>query len=121
MTRSSLAEEPVIAEDIVQQNEEIMDEKFPEILLTDWRGSALTLIEELVANAQSLSDDEIRTKAHKAAGSTLAIGGHQLGTTLRTVSQLVQSGSRDLAIEIVQDIPLYLEAFKSAIEESKAG
>jgi hypothetical protein len=117
MSRESLQDEPVLDEEIVEQNFELMEERFPEIIVDEWKSGTIPLIEELIASGASLDDGDLRAKAHKAAGSTLQLGGHQLGTALRTVSHFVQSGSRDLALEILQDVRGYYDAFLNAMKE----
>jgi hypothetical protein len=118
MSRASLQSEPVLDNDIVEQNFELMDERFPEIIVEEWNSGTVPIIQELISSGASLEDGDLRAKSHKAAGSTLQLGGHQLGTALRTVSHLVQSGSRDLANEVLQDISGYYEAFLAAMKES---
>jgi hypothetical protein len=119
MTRESIAQEPVIDSEIVEQNRELMDEEFPDALMDDWKATARLLIQELIERHEKLDDDDLRTKAHKAAGSTLQLGGHQLGTALRTISHLVRCGSRSIATGILEDVPQYLSAFVSFIDETK--
>jgi hypothetical protein len=119
MTRESIAEEPIIDNEIVEQNQELMDEEFPDALFEDWRETAHVLIQELIQDHEKLTDEDLGAKAHKAAGSTLQLGGHQLGTALRTISHLIRSGSRNLAVEILQDIPQYLAAFVSVMNGSR--
>lgn len=119
MSRESLRGEPVLDEEIVQQNEELMDEKFPEILLEEWDQSVVPMIKDILANNATMSDDDLRAKSHKCAGSALQIGGHQLGTSLRTVSHMIQSGNRELANGILEDIPEYFDAFVNEIKNSK--
>jgi hypothetical protein len=117
MTRESLEFEPVLDEEIVEQNLELMDERFPEIIVDEWTANTVPLIRELIDSHKAMDDQELRQKAHKGAGSTLQLGGHQLGTALRTVSHLVQSGQRDLAEQIISDVPAYFEAFQNAMKE----
>jgi hypothetical protein len=117
MTRVSLQDEPVLDEEIVEQNFELMDERFPEPIVEEWRETIVPIIKELIDSSASLSDQDLRLKAHKCAGSTLQLGGHQLGTSLRTVSHLVQSGQRERANEILIDVPGYFAAFEQAMAE----
>jgi hypothetical protein len=117
MTRESLESEPVLDDEIVEQNLDLMEEKFPECLVEEWTGSIVPLITEMIEKTSTLSDDTLRLNAHKCAGSTLQIGGHQLGSALRTVSHLVQGGQRDAALGIIEDLPGYLTAFKDAMSE----
>jgi hypothetical protein len=118
MSRESLEAEPILDNEIVEQNLELMDEKFPECLVEEWTSNIVPLITEIWEKTAALDDNTLRLNAHKCAGSTLQIGGHQLGTALRTVSHLVQSGSRDVALGIIQDLPGYFEAFKAAMKEA---
>jgi hypothetical protein len=118
MSRTSIQSEPILDNDIVEQNFELMDERFPEIIVEEWNSGTVPIIQELITAGTSLEDGDLRAKSHKAAGSTLQLGGHQLGTALRTISHLVQSGSRDLANEILLDISGYYEAFLGAMKES---
>ena len=117
--RESLREEPVTDSGILEQNVELMDEKFPEELLEDWNATVLPTIEEILKGFKSMSDEDLRLKSHKCAGSVLQIGGRQLGTALRTISHLVQGGSREIAHEILEDVPGYLKSFQKAISDSK--
>jgi hypothetical protein len=117
MTRESLQDEPVLDDEIVEQNFELMEERFPEIIVEEWRSGTVPIIEELISAGASLDDGDLRAKAHKAAGSTLQLGGHQLGTALRTISHLTQAGSRDRALEILPDIQGYYDAFLNAMKE----
>lgn len=119
MTRESLRDEPVVDCDILEQNLELMDEEFPEPLMEDWNDSVLPLIRQILEEHAGMTDDDLRAKTHKCAGSVLQIGGHQLGTSLRTVSHLVQGGSREVASQILSDIPEYLAAFEQAIKDSQ--
>jgi Zn-dependent oligopeptidase len=119
MTRESIAEEPVVDDEILEQNRELMDDKFPDALIDDWQATARVLIQELIEEYEKLNDEDLQAKAHKAAGSTLQLGGHQLGTALRTVSHMMRSDARNKAVEILQDVPKYLSSFISVIYESK--
>ena len=119
MSRESLKAEPILDDEIVEQNEELMDEKFPEIMLTEWYSSVVPSINEVIQNYSTMSDKDIHQKTHKAAGSCLQLGGHQLGTALRTISHLVQAGNKEEAGKILEDIPLYLDSFENAIKATK--
>ena len=119
MSRDTIRQEPVLDNEIVEQNEELMDEKFPDELLEDWNSATVPVISEIIANYKSMPDEELRQKSHKCAGSALQLGGHQLGTALRTASHLIQAGSRDEANGILEDVKGYYEAFDKAIKDSK--
>jgi hypothetical protein len=118
MTRDSLESEPVLDDEIVEQNLDLMDEKFPECLVEEWTANIVPLITEIIEKPGSLNDDAMRNNAHKCAGSTLQIGGHQLGSALRAISHLVQGGQRDAALGIIEDLPGYMEAFQNAMKEA---
>lgn len=118
-TRESLRDEPVTDADILEQNMELMDAEFPDELMEDWYQTVVPTIRDILATHKQLSDEELRLKSHKCAGSALQVGGHQLGTALRSVSHLIQSGSREIAEEILEDVPEYLAAFEKAISDSK--
>lgn len=119
MSRESIRDEPVLDMDIVEQNEELMDEKFPDELLEDWNSATVPVIKEIIANYKTMDNEALRAKSHKCAGSALQLGGHQLGTALRTASHLIQAGSRDLAEDILQDVEEYYNLFEQAIAETK--
>ncbi|EAY12478.1 hypothetical protein TVAG_128920 [Trichomonas vaginalis G3] len=119
MTRESLREEPVIDEEIVEQNLELMDAKFPDELMEEWNVTIIPLIHEVIDNFAKLDDMDCYQKAHKCAGSALQIGANQLGQALRTVSHLRKGGQFEPAKEIMEDVPGYLEAFEKIVAESK--
>ncbi|OHT10285.1 hypothetical protein TRFO_04321 [Tritrichomonas foetus] len=119
MSRESIRDEPVLDLEIVEQNEELMDEKFPDELLEDWNAVTVPTIKEIISGFKGMSDEDLRLKSHKCAGSALQLGGHQLGTALRTASHMIQAGSRSQAEEILEDVQGYYDAFDKAIQDSK--
>lgn len=119
MSRESIQNEPILDDEIVEQNEDLMDEKFPEIMLKEWYESVVPSIKEIIDKHSSMDDESLRLKTHKAAGSALQLGGHQLGTALRTISHLIQAGNRDDANSILEDVQNYLDAFENEIQATK--
>lgn len=119
MDRETLKTQPVLDQEIVEQNLDLMDEEFPDELLEDWYETTVPTIKDILATYKTMKDEDLRAKTHKCAGSALQIGGFQLGTALRTASHLVQGGSRDLAEGILEDAQGYLDAFEQAIQDSK--
>ena len=119
MSRQSIREEPILDEEIVEQNFELMDEKFPDEFMEEWYESIVPLIHEVINNFDSLEDMEAYEKAHKCAGSALQIGANQLGQALRTVSHMRKAGNMVSAKEIMEDVPEYLETFEKIVKESK--
>lgn len=119
MDKESLRTQPVLDQEIVEQNLELMDEEFPDELLEDWYETVVPTIKDILATYKTMTDDDLRAKTHKCAGAALQIGGFQLGTALRTSSHLVQGGSRDMAEGILEDVQEYLDAFEQAIQASK--
>ena len=119
MSRESLRDEPVLDNEIVDQNYELMDEKFPDELMGEWYSSIVPLIHEVIDNFDKMTDIEAYEKAHKCAGSALQIGANQLGQALRTVSHLRKAGNMSTAKEIMEDVPGYLDTFQKAVDETK--
>ena len=119
MSREQIREEPVLDQEIVDQNYELMDEKFPEELMGEWNEQIVPLIHEVIDNFEQLNDQEAYEKAHKCAGSALQIGANQLGQALRTVSHLRKAGNMATAKEIMEDVPEYLATFEKIVAESK--
>lgn len=119
MSRESLRDEPLLDEEIVEQNFELMDERFPEMLMEEWNENIVPVIKEVLANHKDMDDKSLSEKTHKSAGSALQLGANQLGQALRVVSHMVKDGNRDEALGILEDIPEYLEAFEKAVAESE--
>lgn len=119
MTRESIRGEPVLDEEIVEQNLELMDAKFPDELMEEWNATIIPLIHEVIDTFDKMDDQDCYQKAHKCAGSALQIGANQLGQALRTVSHLRRDGKMQPAKEIMEDIPEYLATFEKVVEESK--
>jgi len=119
MSRESIREEPVLDEDIIEQNLELMEERFPEVLLEEWNTNVLPIVETVISQYTVLGNSELGSMCHKCAGSALQLGANQLGQSLRTVSHMIRAGNRESALSILEDIPMYLELFNRAVAETK--
>ena len=116
--RERLRDEPILDDELVQQNLELMGAKFPDELVDEWRQSVVPLIKEIVSNSESMDDKTLSDKAHKSAGSALQIGANQLGLALRSISQSVKSGSRDVASGVIEDLMGYYNSFEEEVKKN---
>ncbi|KAH0792430.1 hypothetical protein GPJ56_003607 [Histomonas meleagridis] len=119
MTRESIRNEPILDDEIVQQNEELMEQKFPDFLMNEWNENVVPIINTIISNYKTMPKEELRSQAHKCAGSALQIGGNQLGIALRTISHMVQAGNIEAANGILEDLPGYLDTFQKIVKESQ--
>ena len=119
MSKESIGLEPILDEEIIEQNFELMEEKFPEMLLEEWRENIVPIIQEIILNYKNMNDIELAQKSHKCAGSALQLGANRLGQALRTSSHLTKSGNREQANSIFEDIKLYFDEFEIEVSKTK--
>lgn len=117
-TRESLKEEPILDDELVQQNLELMGSKFPSELVDEWRENIVPFIMDIINNSESMDDKTISDRAHKAAGSALQIGANQLGQALRYISQTIRSGNRDSVSGVIQDLKGYYDSFEEEVKKN---
>lgn len=119
MSVERLVIEPILDESIVEQNLELLGDRFPEILINEWEASTLPLIRSVCDFTGEGDVQQIYEMSHKAAGSTLQIGGNRLGLALREISHLLKAESIDPALTLIKQLNEFLSEFTANFVEKK--